>query len=455
VDVISAGSGLKPGAGGMINYYQGLLGALAERDEVARVLAFVSPANGSLGIPSHEKIEIQVCHGLRERRPARVLYEQLVLPVLVARAKADILLSTVNVKPLLSRRPTVVVLQSLQYFFWPSQAGRIQRAYIAAAVPRSVRGADAVIAVSEAERQDALRLFGSEPSRVFTVHHGLSTWAKTASDRLAETKPYRTPSGRPYLFALSRLYSFKNHRRLIEAFATNVQIALIAMVLALAFGLVLALMAISTVTPVRVVGKLWVDVFRNIPLILLILYLALSLPESVRDFWVGNAPGFLPEALRSQFVIAGIGGLVLYNSAVLAEVFRAGILSLDSGQREAAAALGLSYRQQMRLVVLPQGLRRMVPATVSQLITLNKDTTLVSIIAIQEVVRSGRVLTQTAGNPFTGGGVDAPILQVMIFIGVLFVIVNFALSRLSRRLEVREGRRTAVTAPPVAEPAAA
>jgi His/Glu/Gln/Arg/opine family amino acid ABC transporter permease subunit len=246
-----------------------------------------------------------------------------------------------------------------------------------------------------------------------------------------------------------------NAQFLLEAFATNLQIALISMVLALALGLVLALMAISTLTPLRVAAKLWVDVFRNVPLILLILYLALSLPESLRTGWVDNAPGFLPEALRSQFVLAGIGGLVLYNSAVLAEVFRAGILSLDRGQREAAAALGLSYGQQMRLVVLPQGLRRMVPATVSQLITLNKDTTLVSIIAIQEVVRSGRVLTQTAGNPFTGGGVDAPILQVMIFIGVLFVIVNFALSRLSRRLEVRERRRTAVKAPPVSEPAAA
>lgn len=246
-----------------------------------------------------------------------------------------------------------------------------------------------------------------------------------------------------------------NAQFLFEAFLTNVQIALIAMVVALALGLVLALMAISTLTPVRVAAKLWVDVFRNVPLILLILYLALSLPESLRDFWVDNAPGFLPDALRSQFVLAGIGGLVLYNSAVLAEVFRAGILSLDKGQREAAEALGLSYGQQMRLVVLPQGLRRMVPATVSQLITLNKDTTLVSIIAIQEVVRSGRVLTQTAGNPFTGGGVDAPILQVMIFIGLLFVIVNFALSRLSRRLEVREGRRIAVKAPPVSEPAAA
>ena len=60
---------------------------------------------------------------------------------------------------------------------------------------------------------------------------------------------------------------------------------------------------------------------------------------------------------------------------------RSGILSLDRGQREAAASLGLTYRQQMRFVILPQGLRRMVPATVSQLITLNKDTTLVSILA--------------------------------------------------------------------------
>ena len=238
-----------------------------------------------------------------------------------------------------------------------------------------------------------------------------------------------------------------NARFLLEAFLTNVQIALIAMVVALALGLVLALMAISTLTPLRVAAKLWVDVFRNVPLILLILYLALSLPESLRDFWVDNAPGFLPEALRSQFVLAGIGGLVLYNSAVLAEVFRAGILSLDKGQREAAEALGLSYGQQMRLVVLPQGLRRMVPATVSQLITLNKDTTLISIIGIQEVVRNARIVS--SGNVFVGG-VNAPVLQVFLFIGLLFIIVNLLLSRLSKRLELREQARTGTTVKPVA-----
>jgi ABC-type amino acid transport system permease subunit len=144
-------------------------------------------------------------------------------------------------------------------------------------------------------------------------------------------------------------------------------------------------------------------------------------------------------------VFAALLALVLYNSAVLAEIMRAGIQSLDRGQGEAAAALGLSYWQRMRIVILPQGLRRMLPATVSQLITLNKDTTLVSIIGIQEVVRQGRILT---GFNFFGG-VPAPLLQVFIVIGLMFVVTNLALSRLSRRLEIRERERTGTTVKPV------
>jgi len=250
-----------------------------------------------------------------------------------------------------------------------------------------------------------------------------------------------------YLFSSDNwewLWTSNNAQFVLEAFLINLEIAVISMVVSLIFGLALALLSIARFTPLRLAGKLWVDVFRNLPLIFLILYLALELPESVKDFWADNAPSFLPEALQSRFILAGIGGLTLYNSAVIAEIMRAGILSLPRGQREASAALGMSYFQQMWYVVLPQGLRRMVPATVSQLITLNKDTTLVSIIAIQEVVRSGRILSNTAGNPFTGGGdIEAPILQVMIFIGILFVIANYGLSRLSRRLEEREVERTA------------
>ena len=147
---------------------------------------------------------------------------------------------------------------------------------------------------------------------------------------------------------------------------------------------------------------MWVDVFRNLPLLLLILFLFLWIPQSARERGRTSCPGWMPEAWQSGLMLAGLSGLVLYNSAVLAEIMRAGILSLPRGQAEAAQALGLSYRQAMRHVILPQGLRRMVPATVSQLITLNKDTTLVSIIAIVEVMRRAPDGDRDVGQPVHG-----------------------------------------------------
>jgi His/Glu/Gln/Arg/opine family amino acid ABC transporter permease subunit len=243
------------------------------------------------------------------------------------------------------------------------------------------------------------------------------------------------------------LVTGNNLRFILEGLAVNLEIAVIAMVLSLIVGLALALARLARWKPLSVVGGVWVDLWRNLPLIFIILYLALALPAPWKDFYESNVPGFFPEALQSGRVFAGILGLVLYNSAVLAEIMRAGILSLDRGQGEAAASIGLTYPQQLRYVILPQGLRRMVPATVSQLITLNKDTTLVSIIAIQEVMRHGRILS-SGFTAFTGG-TPAPLLQVFIFIGALFVVTNFALSRLSRRLEIRERKRTGGTAGPV------
>jgi His/Glu/Gln/Arg/opine family amino acid ABC transporter permease subunit len=231
-----------------------------------------------------------------------------------------------------------------------------------------------------------------------------------------------------------------NVRFILEGFAVNLEIALIAMFFSLIAGLALALARLSRWKPLSIVAGTWIDIWRNLPLIFIILYLYLTIPGAWPSAYEDAIPSWFPEGLQSGRVLAAILGLVLYNSAVLAEIMRAGILSLDRGQNEAARALGMSYRQSMRHVVLPQGLRRMVPATVSQLITLNKDTTLVSIVAIQEVMRHGRILTGT--NFF--GGVPAPILQVFLFIGALFIIVNLLLSRLSRRLEIHEQKRTAV-----------
>ena len=234
-----------------------------------------------------------------------------------------------------------------------------------------------------------------------------------------------------------------NLRFILEGFAVNLEIALIAMVLSLISGLALALARLAPWTPVSFVVGAWIDIWRNLPLIFIILYLYLTIPGAWPNAYEDAIPSWFPEGLQSGRVLAAILGLVLYNSAVLAEIMRAGIQSLDRGQNEAARGLGMTYGQSMRHVVLPQGLRRMVPATVSQLITLNKDTTLVSIVAIQEVVRHGRILTGT--NFF--GGVPVPILQVFLLIGVLFIIVNLALSRLSRRLEIRERKRTAAVKP--------
>jgi His/Glu/Gln/Arg/opine family amino acid ABC transporter permease subunit len=247
-----------------------------------------------------------------------------------------------------------------------------------------------------------------------------------------------------FLFAPER-WSWLFHGRsflfLLEGFAVNLEIAAIAMILSLALGLLLALGRIAKNPILSKAAGIWVDVWRNLPLIFILLYLALGLPDSVNSAWERAAPGFLPEALKSGRIVAAVLGLTLYNSAVIAEIMRAGIKSLERGQGEAAAALGLSYWKTMRLIILPQGLRRMVPATVSQLITLNKDTTLVFIIGFQEVARHGRILASC--QPFTCGE-TIPFLQVFLVVGLLFVIVNFILSRLSRRLEIRERSRTGV-----------
>jgi His/Glu/Gln/Arg/opine family amino acid ABC transporter permease subunit len=241
------------------------------------------------------------------------------------------------------------------------------------------------------------------------------------------------------------LVTSNNARFLLEGFLVNLEIAAIAMLFSLIVGLALALARLSRNRAVAFVAGIWVDVWRNLPLIFVILYLALALPPSWREAYESAAPGFLPDVLQAGRVFAALLALVLYNSAVLAEIMRAGIQSLDRGQSEAAIALGLTYWQRMRIVILPQGLRRMLPATVSQLITLNKDTTLVYIIGIQEVVRHGKILNNF--NFF--GGAPAPLLQVFIFIGVMFILTNLALSRLSRRLEIREQQRTGTTVKPV------
>ncbi len=199
----------------------------------------------------------------------------------------------------------------------------------------------------------------------------------------------------------------------------TVKAAAVSMALAMAIGGVMALGRLARNAPVRWLSGIYVELFRALPLLLLIYFAARALPRlglDLQAFW------YL------------VFGLVAYNSAVLAEIFRAGILSLDKGQSEAASSLGMTYWQTMLLVIVPQALRRMVPAIVSQLITLLKDTSLGFVLPYEELLRQGQVLGEVSAF-------GRPLLQAFVTVAAVYILVNFSLSRLARRLEIRQRRR--------------
>jgi len=206
-------------------------------------------------------------------------------------------------------------------------------------------------------------------------------------------------------------------RFLFIGLLTTLKAAAVSMVLAMVVGGLLALGRLARNGPIRWITGAWVEVFRAVPLLLLIYFSARGLPGMGVSF-----PIFWYLVL----------GLVLYNSAVLAEIFRAGIVSLDRGQTEASLAIGMSYWQSMLLVVIPQALRRMVPSIVSQLVTLLKDTSLGFIIPIEELLRRSQILGEFTGKP---------LLQALALAALIYIAINFALSRVARRLEVRQRRR--------------
>ena len=196
----------------------------------------------------------------------------------------------------------------------------------------------------------------------------------------------------------------------------TLRVALVAMVLASLLGLALALGRLALNAPVRWLTGLYIQIFRGLPVLLFILFAYNGLPKMGIDL------------SKAQYLILA---LTAYNSAVLGEIFRAGILSLDRGQSEAAYAIGLPYWKAMRLVVLPQALRRMVPAIVSQLVTLLKDTALGFIIGYEELLRRGQLSGIFSGN----------LLQSLIVASLMYIVVNMILGRIARWLEVRQRRR--------------
>jgi glycosyltransferase involved in cell wall biosynthesis len=219
-DTVSVGGGLGPASGGMIVYYRGLLKGLADRSEVDEIVVLTQPWLGRVGVPDHPKLELVPCRGLPRHRIGRVLYEQAALPVTVARRRADVLFSACNTTPLLRRGPSVVALHSIQYLFFDEVFSPLRRRYLEQVIPRSLRHADAVITVSEWERQQVLDRFDLDPARATTVYPGLSD---IVVESLGDASKEAAPRERPYVFMASTLYGFKNHARLIQAFAQVVR----------------------------------------------------------------------------------------------------------------------------------------------------------------------------------------------------------------------------------------
>jgi glycosyltransferase involved in cell wall biosynthesis len=220
IEMISAGSGLTVGKGGMRAYYASMIPSLAAAADPDEVVTFTAPRYEQVPLPYGDRLRRVSCVGAPAGKYGRVLYEHSVLGPLALKEGVDVLLSTHNVRPLLWRRASVVVLQSMQNFLFRDRA-RARDAYLRLAMPPSLRSARRVIAVSDAARADAIRIFGLEPDRVRTVHHGCPAWAlEAAAEHRDRGLPQVPPplGGTPYVANVSSLYGLKNHRRLIEGF---------------------------------------------------------------------------------------------------------------------------------------------------------------------------------------------------------------------------------------------
>ena len=212
------------------------------------------------------------------------------------------------------------------------------------------------------------------------------------------------------------------YERLLEGLLGTLKAAADALVLAAVLGVLLAFGRRSHRWFVRLPAAAVVEFFRAVPLLLLIFALFLAYPAVTGDE--------LPAL--TALVIA----LALYNGAVIAEIVRAGINAIPKGQTEASYAMGLSRGQTLRLVLLPQAVRVMLPALVSQLVVLLKDTSLGFVISYAELLRTGQQLTQVLNNP----------LQMFLAIALGYIVINSLLSALAGFLEGRQRRKVGSSA---------
>ena len=211
---------------------------------------------------------------------------------------------------------------------------------------------------------------------------------------------------------------------LFRAWWATVKVALVAVALALALGTVLAVLRLSTTRALRWTATALVEFLRAPPVLLMMFWFLYGSRGAIPVFW------------------CAVLGLTLYNGAIISEILRAGVLAVPKGQREAAFALGLTGGQVMRMVLLPQAVRSMLPSIVAQVVVVLKDSALAYIIGYTELLRWGTNL----GTEFFN------LVPATIVIAVVYIVTNTLIAGLAKLLERRlstTGKKTRPAARPV------
>lgn len=206
--------------------------------------------------------------------------------------------------------------------------------------------------------------------------------------------------------------------RVIDGLMLNLRVLVAAAILVLFFGLLLAIIGTlksPVFFPLRVLSKGYVDLFRGLPLIIVLYLVGFGIPGLRLEFF-----GRIPAE------VLGITALTITYSAYVSEVFRAGIESVHSSQRLAARSLGLSYSKSMRLVVLPQAVRKVVPPLMNDFIALQKDVGLISVLGAIDAVRGAQIEVAKFAN-FTP----------YVVAGLLFVLLAIPTIRLADKITAR------------------
>lgn len=216
-------------------------------------------------------------------------------------------------------------------------------------------------------------------------------------------------------------------RYLLSGLLTTLWISLLGMVLGLLFGFAGGMARLSRRPALQQVGATYVELVRGTPLLVQIFVAFYCLAPALRDgLRAAGAPGLVSGAFDDP-VFVGVLTLGTFAGAYVTEIVRAAVESVDRGQTEAALSQGMTHGQVLRLVLLPQALRRMIPPLTGELVSLVKDSSLLSIIAVSELSKRASEVQAATYKTY----------EVFLPLAVLYLAITFPLSRLARRLEVR------------------